>query len=328
MLPLAPFALSPILTIAVGDVMLGSDYPNASYLPPRGVDTLRSVAPTLRAADLTVGTLEGPLTVGGATGKGGPNSYAFRSPPAYAARLAKAGFDVMTTANNHAGDFGVKGRTDTRAVLTKVGIAAVGLRDEIATRAVKGVTLRFVAIAFNPVSDDVNATPAARALVSRAKRMGGIVVVPPHRGAEGAGATRVPLGPEIGFGERRGDPRRFARAVIEAGADLVVGSGPQVPRAMKLLRGRLVAYSLGNFATYGRFGLGGATSLAPILLVKLSTDGRFMGGRIVSARLVGRGIPKLDPTDSAAKEIARLTRLDFPTSALRTAPDGSLATRR
>ncbi|MER3495415.1 MAG: hypothetical protein C4320_00430 [Armatimonadota bacterium] len=199
----------------------------------------------------------------------------------------------------------------------------MGNAGEIASRNVRGVPVAFVAFAFNRVSDNVNDIPAARRLIARAAATGARVVVSVHWGAEGTAASRTPKGPEIFFGESRGDSRRFAHAVVESGADLVLGSGPHVPRAMEVYRGRLIAYSLGNFATYGLFSLRGASALAPILVTKMDpVTGRFVGGRIVSARQTGRGGPHVDPTGAATREIARLSRLDFPITGVRMDPRG------
>ena len=78
-----------------------------------------------------------------------------------------------------------------------------------------------------------------------------------HGGAEGTNATHVPQGVEKFLGENRGDLRKFSRAVIDAGADLVIGHGPHVLRGMEIYKGRLIAYSLGNFSTWETFSLRG-----------------------------------------------------------------------
>ena len=321
--------LAPAITVAaVGDLMLGSDYPSPAYLPPKGTDLLKPVAPVLRGADLTFGNLEGPLARGGSTSKRGAHSYAFRSPPANAAVLKEAGFDVLSLANNHASDFGAAGRASTRAALVAQGITGVGQPGEIVVRTVRGVRIAFVAFAFNPVSDNLNDIPAARRLVAGAARSGGIVVVSFHAGAEGSGAARVPNATELYLGERRGNSRAFAHAVVDAGADLVIGHGPHVPRAMEIYKDRLVAYSLGNFATYGLFSLRGTTALAPILVAKVDpATGRFVGGRIISARQSGKGGPRLDSSDAAAREVARLSALDFPGTGVRVDGRGRLSKR-
>ena len=106
---------------------------------------------------------------------------------------------------------------------------------------------------------------AVQALVARAAAQADVVVVFFHAGAEGSDQTHVPAGPETAFGEYRGDSRHFARVAIDAGADLVLGSGPHVLRGLELYRGRLIAYSLGNLAGYRNFstaGLSGAERAA------------------------------------------------------------------
>ena len=90
--------------------------------------------------------------------------------------------------------------------------------------------------------------PGTAALVRRAKGMADVVIVYMHAGAEGSSADHVPTGMETFLGEQRGDPRAFAHAMIDAGAALVLGSGPHTLRGMEWYRGHLVAYSLGNLA--------------------------------------------------------------------------------
>ena len=88
-----------------------------------------------------------------------------------------------------------------------------------------------------------------------------IVIVSFHGGAEGSKALHVPYGQETFYGENRGHLREFTHTVIDAGADLVWGHGPHVLRGMEVYKDRLIAYSLGNFATYGRFNTRGQQGL-------------------------------------------------------------------
>ena len=74
-------------------------------------------------------------------------------------------------------------------------------------------------------------------------------------------------GAEEAYGEYRGDSRHFARVAIDAGADVVLGSGPHVLRGLELYKGRLIAYSLGNLAGWHNFGTGGRSSLSALLTV-------------------------------------------------------------
>ena len=98
---------------------------------------------------------------------------------------------------------------------------------------------------------------------------------------------------------------------VDAGADLVLGSGPHVLRAMQVYHGRLIAYSLGNFAGYHNFGLDGVLADSVILHVRLSANGAFRSGRLTSVRLVDAGMPELDPAGTGAQLVAELSRDDL-----------------
>ena len=89
-------------------------------------------------------------------------------------------------------------------------------------------------------------------------------------------ALHVPNGRETFYGENRGDLRAFTHTVIDAGADLVWGHGPHVLRGMEVYNGRLIAYSMGNFATYGRFNVRGQQGLGVVLETVLDAEGRFV----------------------------------------------------
>ena len=112
----------------------------------------------------------------------------------------------------------------------------------------------------------------------RARRRASLVVVIIHAGAEGAGALHTPHGSEFFVGENRGNPRAFAHAVVDAGASLVVGSGPHVIRGVERYRGRMIAYSLGNFVGYHTLAGGGVLSDSAILRVTLGADGACWRG--------------------------------------------------
>ncbi len=317
----------PIVIAAVGDIMLGSAWPDARDLPPDdGSRLLRDVTPLLSRADLAFGNLEGPLSDGGRTTKQGKHSYAFRTPTRYGRHLKAAGFDVLSLANNHANDFGAYGRNSTRATLDKLGIAHAGAdRNDVAIREVNSVRIAVVAFATNAVSLNVNDVAGARAAVARATQNADLVIVSFHGGGEGAGYQHVGRGPETYLGERRGDLRRFAHAVVDAGADLVLGHGPHVVRGMEVYRGRLIAYSLGNFATYGKFGLSGPTGLSLILEAELSpSSGAFLGGRVHPVKQVKPGGPYRDRKGSVLPVIERLSRQDFGADSVRISKQGKL----
>jgi hypothetical protein len=155
-----------------------------------------------------------------------------------------------------------------------------------------------------------------------------LVVVQVHMGAEGSDRTHVDPGTEMFLGENRGDPIRFAHAVIDAGADLVVGHGPHVLRGMEFYKGRLIAYSLGNFAGGGgTLSNSGRLGISGVLKVSLKPDGSWVGGQFISTYLNSAGKPTMDGDRRGAALVRGLSRADFPSSGARLAADGRITPR-
>lgn len=328
-----PTNKEPLTITAVGDIMLGSPFPNDTRMPPNdGADLLKEVTPILSTSDIAFGNLEGPMTDGGVSAKcgagGRANCFAFRMPTRYGKYLKEAGFDVMSLANNHAGDFGDSGRASTRKTLDDLGIKHAGSDNGQFAMTVlesKGKKVAFIGFAHNNIVPNVNDLENARRLVQEANKKADLVVVSFHGGAEGEKAQNVPNGPELFYGEGRGNLRQFSRTVIDAGADLVLGHGPHVLRGMEIYKDRLINYSLGNFATYGWFKLAGPTALTIVLEVKIAADGKFLGGKIHSAKQEGRGIPVLDKSGEAIQTIKRLSEQDFGSTAAKIKDDGAIS---
>ncbi len=324
-----PAAPAEIVLAAVGDVMLGSAFPDESGLPPDdGASLLAEVAPVLSGADVAFGNLEGPLADGGTSEKCARSRpgrcYAFRSPTRYARHLAAAGCDVMGLANNPAGDFGAEGRRSTRDALDAAGVGHAGEPGDVARLRVKGRRLALVSFATSDATLDLRDLAGAREVVAGLAAESDLVVVLFHGGAEGAAYQHVPTGPEPFLGEDRGDVRAFAHAAVDAGAALVVGSGPHVVRGMEVYRGRLIAYSLGNFATYGSFNLSGPNGLSLVLEARLGPDGAFLGGRVHPVRQEKPGGPHLDPRGQVIPLLRSLSEADFGQSAVEVEADGTL----
>lgn len=124
------------------------------------------------------------------------------------------------------------------------------------------------------------------------------------------------------MGENRGNPYQFARVVIDAGADIVFGHGPHVVRAIDMYKGRFIAYSMGNFATYGRFNLSGLNGLAPIIDILVDKNGEFISGQIHFFKQVGEDGPIPDENLKALKEITKLTLSDIPEAPLEISDSG------
>jgi poly-gamma-glutamate capsule biosynthesis protein CapA/YwtB (metallophosphatase superfamily) len=306
-----------ITIIGVGDIMLGTNFPNESYLPPNdGKGLLSEAIDPIRRADIAFGNCEGTfLNDGGNVKKCDDPSlcYAFRQPTAYAQLLREAGFDLVSLANNHSGDFGQTGRESSMKALGGAGLGYAGLKD-CPTSIVEKDGVKYGLIAFSPNNGTLNIhnLDSAQLLVRDLQTKVDIVIVSFHGGAEGESHRRVPKKSEYYYDENRGDVYAFAHAVVDAGADVVFGQGPHVARGIELYQGRIIAYSLGNFCTYSRFSLKGCAGTAPMLEVEVNKDGEFKDGRIISFVQVGEGGPIHDANKRAVKEIKELTELDFP----------------
>jgi hypothetical protein len=166
--------------------------------------------------------------------------------------------------------------------------------------------------------------PAAQQLVRQAADQADLVIVTIHAGAEGADQGRVSSGTEIFLGENRGDPMAFSRAVIDAGAAAVLGSGPHVLRGMEWYRGRLIAYSLGNFLGYRTLSATGPLGVGAILTLRLAPDGTWHGGQLIGTQMVDPGLPRIDPTNQALTLVQDLSRADFGTCGVDLSPAGEL----
>ena len=105
--------------------------------------------------------------------------------------------------------------------------------------------------------------------------------------------------------------------MIDAGADIVIGHGPHVARAMEVYENKFVAYSLGNFCTYGMFNLEGVSGIAPLLKIYINEKGDFIRGHITSIKQKGEGGPLPDETYAAYRSIKALTASDIPGSHLK-----------
>ena len=276
--------------------------------------------------DVVIGNLEGTLATGGYS-KCGPSStdcFAFRAPPSYARLLRNAGFTLMNVANNHAYDYGAEGARETLSALRGSGLRYTGRPGQITVVGAHGVRVAVVGFAPYPWAQSLTNIAAARRIVQRARGEADVVVVLMHAGAEGSDHQHVGRGTEWFLGENRGDPRSFAHAVVDAGADLVMGSGPHVLRGMEWYHGRLIAYSLGNFLGDGTLGIGGILGASGVLHVTLSPGGGWVRGDLAPVRLVSPGVPAIDPAEEAHGIVRTLSQEDFGRNAMRVTTTGKL----
>jgi poly-gamma-glutamate capsule biosynthesis protein CapA/YwtB (metallophosphatase superfamily) len=249
----------------------------------------------------------------------------FRSPTRYATYLRDAGFDVMSLANNHAQDFGDPGRSSSMQALDNVGIQHSGRDGDVAEWTTRGRRFALVAFAPNVGSHQLNDLVRAQEIVTGLAAKHDIVIVSFHGGAEGDGASKLPFAHELYAGEDRGDVVEFAHAVIDAGADLVIGHGPHVMRALELYRDRLIAYSLGNFATYYGISVHGIRGTAGVLTARVADDGRFIDARFTPTVQIRPGGPQPDPEKRALIQLRDLTAEAFPAGSLTFSNEGAIA---
>lgn len=316
------------LTVALtGDIMMGTTYPTTQLPPSEGRLLFQDVRNVLRTADVAAGNLEGALCDGGTSTKRlSANTFAFRTPVSYAPLLTDAGFDFLSMANNHARDFGDEGIASTEQALRKEGIAFAGIKGRTESMVIEraGLRIGFCAFGHNPYTFRHQELETVRRIITDLCSRADVVIVSFHGGAEGRSNNRLPYGTETFYGEDRGSLREFAHFCIDAGADIVYGHGPHVVRAVELYKEHLIAYSLGNFCTPYGMSLTGISGYAPVLEVKVLSDGRFAGGRIHSF-IQQRGVgPRIDTQNSVAREMRRLTQLDIPNTPIHIAEDGTI----
>lgn len=310
-----------ITITAVGDIMIGSSFPSEQYLPKDDAkNSFSQVLPYLKG-DVVFGNLEGVLLDKGnstkCAGKKQGTCYAFRMPERYGKIIKQAGFNLMSVANNHAGDFGDIGRKRTLQVLDEVGIRYAGqVEKPYDIFEINGIKYGFCAFSPNRNMVSVNDVPKALSIVKKLREQVQILIVSFHAGAEGAQNRHVPKKNEYFYGENRGDVHAFAHQMIDAGADIVLGHGPHITRAVEVYKNKFIAYSLGNFNTYGQFSLTGPNGVAPLLQIRLTTSGDFVQANVVSIKQTKERGLEIDPSGKAFQHIRELTNADFPNHGL------------
>jgi capsule synthesis protein PGA_cap len=356
--PRPPRVLAPVRLAFTGDINLGTLTIPDGVPPEQGRGLLDASRDALRG-DLVVGNFEGVLGDSGTTYKCGrkgkhvtladtappkleppkpepeeakrraaPPSmcYAFLTPTALAPRLAEGGFTHLNLANNHASDFGEDARTATVRILDSLGLRTYGPIGSVAVDTVQRgdslTTVALVGFTTYPYAYDLLDIARSAAVVDSVRDLVDLLLVTFHGGAEGSKALHVPEAAESLGREPRGDLRTWARAVIDAGADGVIGHGPHVLRGIEFYRGKPIAYSLGNFLTYRGFNLAGPLGLTGVLQLEAGPDLQWRRVRFVPMVQLPRSGPT--PDRAALDLIATLSREDFGDSAARFGDDGEV----
>ena len=295
---------------------------------------LAPLHPLFASADVVLLNVEAAIGEGAVPPKCGEGStacYALRMPPNVAAALRRVNDSaavVGNVANNHARDAGPDGLDTTVAHLTSAGVLVTGF-DTLATIATTPYGDTVAILGFSTSGPpDARDLAAVRRHVARAAERWPRVIVTMHLGAEGVKAQRTRDSTETFYGTDRGNPVRFADAALRSGADLVIGHGPHVMRAMRFVNGRLVAYSLGNLLTYGPFSMRAPLDRSGVLCATLADSGTVTDARLLATRQVPPGGVRPDPTGRAGRIADSLARLDFPRDGARVLRDGTVVPRR
>ena len=358
--PSKPRLLAGVRLAFVGDINLGTlTLPDG--VPADSGRGLFANAASALVGDLVVGNFEGVLGDSGITYKCGREGvriggtppptpppeppkparrrrepkpepprtcYAFLTPTHLAPRLREAGFTHLNLANNHANDFGPEARALTESTFDSLELGHYGPLGRIAIDTVRRAdsltAVALVGFATYPYAYDLLDIDRSAAVVDSVRRLADLVVVTFHGGAEGTRALHVPEAAESLANEPRGELRRWARAVVDAGADVVVGHGPHVLRGIEFYRGRPIVYSLGNFLTYRGFNLSGPLGITAVLQIDVAAGRCLRRARLVPmVQLPGVGVTP-DSTRSALDLVRQLSEEDFGPSAARIEPDGTI----
>jgi hypothetical protein len=314
----APKAPVTLTVVAGGDIALAGE--------PNGALFAR-IRRFLQPADLAVANLEGALAAGGSArcvADASAGCYIFRASPRWAAMLRKSGLTALNVANNHALDYGPDAQAETLAALRREHLAFDGLPGQITYVRAGRARVALIGCAPYRWAQNLLDPPGTAHLVRRASRHADIVIVYMHAGAEGSAADHVSGGAESYLGEPRGNPAEFAHAMIDAGADLVLASGPHVLRGMEWYRGRLIAYSLGNLASSHTLSSTGVLAQSALLRVTLDIHGRFVAGSLIPLRLDVWGTPAFDPGRASLGLVRSLSRTDFAATAALIGSGGKL----
>jgi hypothetical protein len=344
---------APVHLAFVGDINLGTATLPDGVPPDSGRGLLDAARPSL-SGDLVVGNFEGVLADTGTsvkclvtrpplkpqrrkrTKRAAPiepavrrNCYAFRTPTVLAPRLIEAGFTHLNLANNHANDLGLAGRLSTQETLDNQGLTWYGPLGKIVVDTVRRgdslTTVALVGFTTYPFAYNLLNIEQSAAVVDSVRQTVDLLIVTFHGGAEGVRALHTGEAAESLGAEPRGDLRKWAHAVIDAGADAVIGHGPHVLRGMEFYRGRLIAYSLGNFLTYRGFNLDGPLGTTGVLQLSFGDDRTLRRARLIPMVQLPRAGPAPDPNHAALQLVRTLSAEDFGPAAAQISPAGDIS---
>jgi len=308
---------------AVGDIMLGSVTPKEILPPNNGLEFVESAGNMLMDADIIFGNLEGAFIVEGMEpekcserSRRAATCYEFGMPETLAPSLKELGFNVLNQDNNHSEDYGEEGYLLTQQVLQELEIKFLPKKGYAEFKLIN-TKVALVAFGYSENSYHISDMKNAKRVISCLNEEYDIIIVSFHGGAEGKNATEVKDSAEIYLEENRGNVLAFSHVVIDAGADMVIGHGPHVLRAMEIYNNKLIAYSLGNFLTYGNMNISGISGVNIVLDVTLDNfNGDFLSAKLIPVKQISYGVPMYDESMEGIKLIKDFSKRDFPSGKL------------
>ncbi len=304
---------------AVGDIMLGSVTPKTILPREQGMEFVNAVKNYLSEADIVFGNLEGAIIKDGMLpvkckekSRQAGRCYEFGMPEKISESLKGMGFNVLNMDNNHSEDYGENGYLFTQKKLEELKIK-YSPKTGFAEFNIDGKTIVIAAFGYSGSSHNISDLNNTKTVIRELDNQFDIIIASFHGGAEGRDKVNIKNEAEFFLGENRGNVIAFAHTAIDAGADMVIGHGPHVLRAMEIYKNKLIAYSLGNFLTYGNMNISGVTGISVILDVDIDLNtGDFFRGKLIPIQQIGFGIPNFDETGTGSKLVQSLTNEDFP----------------
>lgn len=324
------FCQDTITVVAVGDVMLGTVFPKVSDLADEVTASqfFSQVKPSFQKADVVFCNFEGVFADSLVKEC---KMFCFGMPSSYAKYITGAGFNLISVGNNHANDFREYGRTNTAKVLDEQGLHWAGYQTKPSTTfTINGVRYGFCAFSPNSHIASLHDYAKVKSIVTELDSLCDVVIVSMHCGGEGTSYQHVTRNPDYYIEQNRGNAYEFAHLAIDAGADLVLGHGPHVTRGVEVYKDRLIAYSMGNFATYSQIKIHGRLGIAPIFRIRLNgKTGEFIDSQVIPTyQTTPNNGPLIDPDKQAIKIIKALSADDFKDNPPLVTDDGWIKKRK
>lgn len=278
----------PVRVMFVGDIMLDN---GPGHIITTGGDPFAPTAQVLKDADLTIGNLECALT---RAGHQRDKTYTFKAPKA-SLPLLKKYFSAVSLANNHAADWGAAGFADELTLLKENGIKYFGggatRREALQPVILEARGKRVALLGYNdfpPRYFEATARRPGTAWLTQENATAGIREARRRYKADYV-LLFLHWGTEI-TDEPEPYQRELARALIDAGADAIIGGHPHVTQTIEWHKGKPIVYSLGNylFDYYP-----GDPAVWTAWMARVSLDGAGVGLEIFRIELDAAGVAHL-----------------------------------